>query len=152
MSHREEHALTVAWNRLGSVLLRNLQVVDPAGGPRGTCDLWIKDGVLEAMAPGLPADSAPAVDFDGAVVMPGLFDMHVHFREPGGEESKQDEVWHSPDEYPGSDRDVMGDFDGRLVKAWYGVLWHRNPSYKWQWHAAGVAPPLTRWRELKEGE
>jgi dihydroorotase len=88
MQDWEEHDLAAAWNRVGSVLLRNLKVVDPGGDHRGTCDLWIKDGVLEALAPGLPAESAPAVDFDGAALLPGLFDMHVHLREPGGEESE----------------------------------------------------------------
>jgi dihydroorotase len=76
------------WNALESVLLRNLRVADPADPKRGTCDLWIRRGVLEAMAPGLPAEGAISLDFGGAVVMPGLFDMHVHFREPGGEESE----------------------------------------------------------------
>jgi len=80
--------LAAAWNRIESVLLRNVRIADPAGDRRGTCDLWLKNGVLEAMAPGLPAESAPAVDFDGAAALPGLFDMHVHFREPGGEESE----------------------------------------------------------------
>lgn len=66
--------------------------------------------------------------------------------EPGGEESKQDEVWHSPDEYPGSDRDVMADICGRLLKAWCGPItrtWHLLPA---------TTPPPLRWRELKEGE
>jgi dihydroorotase len=76
------------WGTLESVLLQNLRVVDPAGENRGTCDLWIRRGVLEAMAPGLPGNGSPSIDFGGALVMPGLFDMHVHFREPGGEESE----------------------------------------------------------------
>jgi dihydroorotase len=76
------------WRALDSVLLRNLRVMDPAGEKRGTCDLWIRHGILEAMAPELSADGVPSVDFGGAVVMPGLFDMHVHFREPGGEDSE----------------------------------------------------------------
>ena len=72
--------------------------------------------------------------------------------EPGVEAVQDDEVWHAADDYPDNRRDVMGDFGGRLVKAWYGVLWHRSPDNKWQWRASGVAPPMTRWRELKEGE
>ena len=78
----------VAWNAARSFLLRNLRIVDPAGERRGSCDLWIKDGILEAMAPGLPADGAVAVDVDGAVAMPGFVDMHVHLREPGAEDSE----------------------------------------------------------------
>ncbi len=81
--------LAGVWNRAGSILLRNLRVVDPGNERRGLCDLWIKDGILEAMAPGLPAvEGAAEADLEGGVVMPGLFDMHVHLREPGGEEAE----------------------------------------------------------------
>ncbi len=76
------------WGGLESVLLQNLRVLDPGGTMRGSCDLWIRHGVLEAMAPELPAREGPSIDFGGALVLPGLFDMHVHFREPGGEDSE----------------------------------------------------------------
>jgi dihydroorotase len=76
------------WRALDSVLLRNLRVVDPAGESRGTSDLWVRHGMLEAIGQGLPVPGGPAIDFGGAVVMPGLFDMHVHFREPGDEDSE----------------------------------------------------------------
>ncbi len=76
------------WSALDSILLRNLRVVDPAGESRGTSDLWVRHGIIEAMAPGLPAAGGPSIDFGGAMVMPGLFDMHVHFREPGDEDSE----------------------------------------------------------------
>jgi dihydroorotase len=80
--------LTGQWSSAESILLRNLRVVDPEGGARGTCDLWIKNGILEAMAPSLPVAEALTADLGGAAVMPGLFDMHVHLREPGGEDAE----------------------------------------------------------------
>jgi dihydroorotase len=76
------------WSTLDSIVLRNLRVVDPAGESRGTSDLWVRHGILEAIGPRLPAAGGPSIDFDGAVVIPGLFDMHVHFREPGDEDSE----------------------------------------------------------------
>jgi dihydroorotase len=76
------------WNSADGILLRNLKVVDPEGERRGICDMWIRKGMLEAMAPSLPDDGGLSVDLDGATVMPGLFDMHVHFREPGAEEAE----------------------------------------------------------------
>jgi dihydroorotase len=80
--------LTGMWSSARSILLRNLQVVDPEGEKRGICDLWIKDGILEALAPSLPVVDAVTADLDGAAVMPGFFDMHVHLREPGGEDAE----------------------------------------------------------------
>lgn len=80
--------LTGQWSSARSILLRNLRVVDPEGGERGICDLWIKDGILEAMAPSLPVADALTADLEGAAVMPGFFDMHVHLREPGGEDAE----------------------------------------------------------------
>ncbi len=81
--------LAETWNGSGSLLLRNLRVVDPGADRRGTCDLWIRDGILQAMAPGLPdVEGALVADMDGASCMPGLFDMHVHLREPGAEDAE----------------------------------------------------------------
>jgi dihydroorotase len=76
------------WNSAEGILLRNLKVVDPEGERRGICDMWIRQGMLEAMAPSLPDSGGLSVDLDGATVMPGLFDMHVHLREPGAEEAE----------------------------------------------------------------
>ncbi|WP_125703367.1 dihydroorotase [Lacticaseibacillus daqingensis] len=54
-------------------------------GPNGfTGDLLIEDGRIAAMGSHLatPAD-ATVIEAAGATVMPGLVDVHVHFREPG---------------------------------------------------------------------
>ena len=67
--------------------------------------------------------------------------------EPGVEAVQDDEVWHAPDVCPNNRRDVMGDFGGRLVRAWFGIS-----NGRWYWHAMGDTPTMLRWRELKEGE
>ena len=68
--------------------------------------------------------------------------------EPGVEAVQNDEVWHAPDERPRHINDVVGDFGGRLVRAWYCPVLR-----KWHWNAPTiVAPTPDRWRELKEGE
>lgn len=73
------------------VLLRGGRVVDPSQGIDGVRDLLLVDGrVARLAAPGsleeagLPAD-AEVLDCEGLVVTPGLVDVHVHLREPGGE-------------------------------------------------------------------
>lgn len=62
------------------------RVVDPSQELDGSADVLVEDGVVAAIGPGLerPKD-AEAIDAAGLVVAPGFIDLHVHFREPGGE-------------------------------------------------------------------
>ena len=63
-------------------ILRNASVYRPGGFEE--FDLLIRNGVIERMASGIPAEEGLA-DFDmkGLCIVPGLVDVHVHFREPG---------------------------------------------------------------------
>jgi allantoinase len=45
-------------------------------------DIGVRDGRVAAVGDGLPA-ARQVVDADGLLVLPGLVDGHVHFREPG---------------------------------------------------------------------
>jgi len=45
-------------------------------------DIGVRDGRVAAVGDGLPA-GRQVVDADGLLVLPGLVDGHVHFREPG---------------------------------------------------------------------
>ncbi|MCK4505550.1 MAG: dihydroorotase [Candidatus Aegiribacteria sp.] len=52
-------------------------------------DILIESGRIEAVGPGLPVElDAISVDAAGKWVFPGLVDMHVHLRVPGGEDSE----------------------------------------------------------------
>ncbi|MEQ3549724.1 dihydroorotase [Pseudonocardia nematodicida] len=52
-------------------------------------DVLVVDGVVETIGTGLTApDDAEVLDADGAVLLPGFVDLHVHLREPGGQESE----------------------------------------------------------------
>ncbi|RZT86194.1 dihydroorotase [Pseudonocardia sediminis] len=52
-------------------------------------DVLVTGGVVTAIGNGLDAPSdAEVLDADGAVLLPGFVDLHVHLREPGGEESE----------------------------------------------------------------
>lgn len=53
-------------------------------GPLVAGDVWIEEGVIKAVGPSLPVpEGVRVIDCSGKVVMPTMFDTHVHFREPG---------------------------------------------------------------------
>jgi dihydroorotase len=73
--------------------LRGGRVLDPARGIDRAQDLWIDQGKIAGWGEDAPAalrsrKDVEVVDVRGAVVCPGLFDMHVHLREPGQEEKE----------------------------------------------------------------
>ncbi|MEZ5381060.1 MAG: dihydroorotase [Microthrixaceae bacterium] len=58
----------------------------PADGP---VDVLVADGVIAAVGPELgDHDADVTVDCSGAVVAPGLVDLHTHLRQPGREEAE----------------------------------------------------------------
>ncbi len=62
-------------------------MVDPANGVDEILDILADDGVIVEVKRGIDAagEGARAIDAAGKTVVPGLIDMHVHFREPGYE-------------------------------------------------------------------
>lgn len=78
---------------MADLVIRNGHVLDASIDQDGPADVLIREGVVEAVgAPGEIAgsglDGVEELDAAGHVVMPGLVDIHVHFREPGMEEEE----------------------------------------------------------------
>lgn len=68
------------------VLLRGGRVVDPSQKLDAVRDVLLADGKVAGVGKGLSAsEDTRVLDCAGLVVTPGLIDLHVHFREPGGE-------------------------------------------------------------------
>lgn len=67
---------------MSSILLQNGRVIDPANGVDERRDLFILDGKI-ADPSGQDTSKAEKIDVKGAVIAPGLIDIHVHLREPG---------------------------------------------------------------------
>ncbi|MFL5382607.1 MAG: dihydroorotase [Longimicrobiaceae bacterium] len=68
------------------MLIRGGRVVDPSQGLDAVLDLLLADGRVARLGEGLDApEGAEVVDASGLIVAPGLIDVHVHLREPGGE-------------------------------------------------------------------
>lgn len=69
---------------MGTLLIHNGRILDPARNRDEVGDLWIVDGRFAPDQSG--ADRADeTIDATGMFVMPGLVDVHVHLREPGNE-------------------------------------------------------------------
>ena len=68
------------------VLLKSVHLVDPAAGRNGEFDVLIEGATIARVEKNLAAGDARVVELPrGAVVTPGLIDIHVHLREPGQE-------------------------------------------------------------------
>jgi dihydroorotase len=70
---------------MDSLLIQRGRVIDPASGIDHEMDVLLRDGRVAAVAaPGtLRGQAERTLNVRGAIVAPGLIDMHVHLREPG---------------------------------------------------------------------
>ena len=67
------------------MLIRGARAIDPARGLDATVDVLIDGKRIARVAEGIEAEGHEAIDGAGKVLVPGLVDMHVHFRDPGYE-------------------------------------------------------------------
>ncbi len=68
-----------------TILITNATLVNE--GLSAPADLFIQNGRIEKIAPALTNQSADiTIDADGKMLLPGMIDCHVHFREPGLEQ------------------------------------------------------------------
>lgn len=69
------------------IVIKNGRLIDPASGTDDRLDLVISGGRIDEIGSGIKVSSDDEViDAEGCLVLPGLIDMHVHFREPGRED------------------------------------------------------------------
>ena len=70
---------------MDSLLIQRGRVVDPANGVDDEMDVLLRDGRVAAIeaAGKLRGQGQQTLNARGAIVAPGLIDLHVHLREPG---------------------------------------------------------------------
>ena len=68
-----------------ALLLKNAHVVDPSVELDGVVDVLIDGDKIAEVGENLAAEGAEVRDLSGKYLVPGLVDMHVHFRDPGFE-------------------------------------------------------------------
>ncbi len=64
-------------------LIKNGRVIDPKSQFDALADILIDGQKIVAIGQDLTREDAEIIDVTGKIVAPGLFDIHVHFREPG---------------------------------------------------------------------
>jgi dihydroorotase len=71
---------------MSSILIKSARVIDPSQGLDNKADVLVENGKVLACGPKLALpEGAAVVDAAGLWLLPGLVDLHVHLREPGGE-------------------------------------------------------------------
>jgi dihydroorotase len=73
---------------MASLLIKRGRVLSPEDNLDGILNIRIKDGVIAEIGPNLAEGADETIDAQGMIVAPGFVDIHVHFREPGGEASE----------------------------------------------------------------
>lgn len=63
--------------------IRNGRVIDPANNRDESGDVFVREGIIVDSLDASERKAAEVIDAGGAVVCPGLVDIHVHLREPG---------------------------------------------------------------------
>ena len=79
---------------MSTVFIQGGRVIDPASGFDATADVLIVDGIVREISShrgelttASRQSGTHVIDAEGCIVSPGLVDIHVHFREPGYEET-----------------------------------------------------------------
>jgi len=69
-----------------TLLIQNVRIASENSPALTKGDVLIDNGIIKTIAVGLTAPpDARVIDGRGRILMPGMFDAHVHFREPGFE-------------------------------------------------------------------
>lgn len=70
-----------------AILIRNGRIMDPAVNADYVGDLFIQNGVIAEKPDPMP-DDTQQINAQNLIVAPAFWDLHVHLREPGGEEAE----------------------------------------------------------------
>ncbi len=68
-----------------SILLRNIRAIDSKNKVDGILDCLIEKGKITKLGKNLPAQATQTIEGKNLCLIPGLIDLHTHFREPGSE-------------------------------------------------------------------
>ncbi|MGC4017144.1 MAG: dihydroorotase [Luteolibacter sp.] len=71
---------------MSALLIRNARIASEDSATLREGDVLVEGGIIRSIGKGLAApEGAKVIEANGRLVMPAMFDAHVHFREPGQE-------------------------------------------------------------------
>ena len=72
------------------ILIRNGKIVDPGADLNEVSDLYLANGTVQEVGEHLETRTKgdQVIDAEGCLVLPGIVDLHVHFRDPGQTEKE----------------------------------------------------------------
>lgn len=85
-----------------TLLIKNGRVINPATQMDEVADVFVVDEKVEKIGKNLKDKAEKTIDATGCYVMPGLIDLHVHFRDPG--------LTHKEDIFTGMEAAAHGGF------------------------------------------
>jgi dihydroorotase len=96
------------WTNASALWLKGARLVDPGAKLDEIGDILLMDGKIASIGKvDISEFSGKTVDVSGTIIMPGLFDMHAHFREPGREDAETIET--------GCNAAIIGGFTGVAI-------------------------------------
>ena len=66
-----------------TILIKNGRVINPSENLDKVMDIFVEDGIIKEKAESIEKQADTVIDAAGCYIMPGLIDLHVHFRDPG---------------------------------------------------------------------
>lgn len=66
-----------------TILIKNGRLINPSEKLDKVMDIFVEDGIIKEKAESIEKQADTVIDAAGCYVMPGLIDLHVHFRDPG---------------------------------------------------------------------
>lgn len=66
-----------------TILIKNGRLINPSENLDKVMDIFVEDGIIKEKAESIEKQADTVIDASGCYVMPGLIDLHVHFRDPG---------------------------------------------------------------------
>ncbi len=68
---------------MNKLLLKNFHLIDPSENLNDVSDLLIEDGIIKQISPSIDLSDVKIIDGNKNLLLPGLIDFHVHYRDPG---------------------------------------------------------------------
>ena len=68
---------------MNKILLKNYHLFDPSEKLNYFGDLLIQDDKIKQISPSIELSDIKIINGNGKLLIPGLIDFHVHYRDPG---------------------------------------------------------------------